>query len=210
MAKTIKAPILTAQGDKTGRECAFSVGEAAHPDHLAYLGVKAHLAAQRQGTHQTKARAYVRGSTRKLRKQKGTGNARVGSKKSPIFRGGGRAFGPSSRDYTIKLNKKTKHLARRVALVEKLADKNLLVVEDFSFEAPKTKRYRQFLVDLSVQDKKSLLVTDGTSEHLFLSSRNLPLAEVLAINFLSTHAVLRSERIIFLESTISGLEKMLL
>ena len=204
--------MYTFGGEESGRTCSLplsSLEEVAHADHLAYLSVKAYLAAQRQGTHQSKERSFVRGSTRKLRKQKGTGNARVGSKKSPIFRGGGRAFGPSPRDYTMKVNKKTQRLAREVVLSGKLRDKQLLVVEDFSFEEPKTKRYLEFLSNFSFQGKKSLLVIGETDKALYLSSRNLPSSDVRVVDFLNTYEILDNERIVFFEKAVAKLEKIL-
>ena len=208
----MEVPVYTFVGEKSGRTCSLplsSLDEVAHADHLAYLSVKAYLAAQRQGTHQSKERSFVHGSTRKLRKQKGTGNARVGSRKSPIFRGGGRAFGPSPRDYTMKVNKKTRRLARGVALSSKLQDKQLLVVENFSFEEPKTKRYLEFLSNFSFQGKKSLLVISEADKVLYLSSRNLPFSSVRVVDFLNTYEVLDNEQIVFFEKAAAKLEKML-
>lgn len=208
----MELPVFTFEAKETTKTCAFpSVleEEVSHAGHLVYLSAKAHLAAQRQGTHQAKERAFVRGSTGKLRKQKGTGNARVGSRKSPIFRGGGRAFGPSPRDYTLKLNKKAGRLAKRVALAKKLLDKQVMVVEDFSFEAPKTKRYLEFLTHFSLQNKQTLLVMNADNKNVFFSSRNLPQAKVQVVSFLSTYELLYSERIIFFEGAVDGLAQLL-
>jgi large subunit ribosomal protein L4 len=178
-------------------------------DHAIYLDVKQYLANQRQGTSKTKERADITGSTRKIKRQKGTGTARAGSIKSPIFRGGGRAFGPRPRNYSFKLNKKLKAIARNSALSYKAKEKGISVVEDFSFEAPKTKEYLNMLNKLSLADKKTLLVLPENNNNIYLSSRNIQRAKVITAENLTTYDVINSDNLMFLESSIEKVEQLL-
>ncbi len=176
-------------------------------DHAIYLDVKQYLANNRQGTHKTKERADITGSTRKIKRQKGTGTARAGSIKSPIFRGGGRAFGPRPRNYSFKLNRKVKQLARKSALSYKAKDKAILVVEDFSMEEPKTRTFSDIRKSLNVDRKKSLLVLSEPNKNIFLSSRNLGDSKVITISELNTYDIMSASVVIFMESSLEVLQK---
>ena len=176
-------------------------------DHAIYLDVKQYLANQRQGTHKSKQRNEIAGSTRKLHKQKGTGGARAGSIKSPLFNGGGRVFGPQPRDYSFKLNKKLKQLARRSALTYKALDKNIVVLEDFSFDAVKTKNYAKLVADLQVGDVKTLLVLPAANNNVYLSSRNLKKAKVVTAADLNTHDVLNAGKLLLTTGSVKMLEE---
>jgi large subunit ribosomal protein L4 len=176
-------------------------------DHAIYLDVKQYLANQRQGTHKSKQRNEIAGSTRKLHKQKGTGGARAGSIKSPLFNGGGRVFGPQPRDYSFKLNKKLKQLARRSALTYKAIDNNIVVLEDFSFDAVKTKSYAKLISDLKVGDEKTLLVLPAANNNIYLSSRNLKKAKVITADQLNTHDVLSAGKLLLTTGTVKMLEE---
>jgi large subunit ribosomal protein L4 len=178
-------------------------------DHAIYLDVKQYLANQRQGTHATKQRNELSGSTRKLRRQKGTGGARIGDIKSPVLRGGGRAFGKKPRDYSFKVNKKVKRLARKSALSYKLKDNNVLVLEDFQFDNPKTKQYLAMLEKFNLIDKKSLLVIPGVDKNIILSSRNLAKASVAVASDLNTYQILNAQHLVIVESSIKEIENML-
>jgi len=178
-------------------------------DHSIYLAVKAYQAAQRQGTHKSKERAEIAGSTRKLKKQKGTGTARAGSIKSPVFRGGGRVFGPRPRNYDLKLNKKVARLARRSVLSQRAASGNLRVIEDFTFSDPKTKEYAAVIDNLKVADTKSLLVVGDYDKNVYLSSRNMQKSKVINVNELSTFDLLAAREIFISESAISKLAETL-
>ncbi len=179
-------------------------------DHAIYLDVKQYLANQRQGTHATKQRNEVKGSTRKLRRQKGTGAARIGDIKSPLLRGGGRAFGKKPRDYSFKVNKKVKSLARMSALAYKVKDNNILVLEDFSFETPKTKQYIELLERFNMLDKKSLLVIPEADKNIMLSSRNLSKARVAIASDINTYQILNAQHLVFVESSLKEVENTLL
>ena len=176
-------------------------------DHAIYLDVKQYLAAQRSGTHKAKERSDVKGSRRKLRKQKGSGAARVGDIKNPLFRGGGRVFGPRPRKYDFKLNKKVKRLARKSALSYMAKDKNIIVLEDFSFDAPKTKSYMDFLNNFDQLDNKTLLVLAESNKNIFLSSRNLSKAKVVLASELNTYDVMNANKLMVMESSINEIEK---
>jgi large subunit ribosomal protein L4 len=176
-------------------------------DHAIYLDVKQYLAAQRLGTHKAKERGDVKGSRRKLRKQKGSGAARVGDIKNPLFRGGGRVFGPRPRKYDFKVNKKVKRLARKSALSYKAKDKNIIVLEDFSFDAPKTKSYMDFLTNFDQLDNKTLLVLAESNNNIFLSSRNLKKAKVVLASELNTYDVMNANKLMIMESTINEIVK---
>lgn len=178
-------------------------------DHAIYLDVKQHLANKRQGTHKSKERNEVSGSTKKLKKQKGTGGARAGSDKSPTRIGGGRIFGPRPRDYAFKLNKKLKRLARISALTYKAKENNITILEDFSFETPKTKKYVDLLNNLTLSDKKTLLVLGESNKNVYLSSRNLNKAKVVSTSELNTYDILNANNILFVESSIKEIENLL-
>lgn len=167
--------VVNIKGEDTGRtiQLAEDVFGIEPNEHCVYLAVKAHLANQRQGTHKAKERSEVSGSTRKLKRQKGTGTARAGDINSPVFRGGGRAFGPRPRNYEMRLNKKTKRLARKSALSDKFKNNALLVIEDFVFDVPKTKEFNNILQSLGLADKKLLFVTNDYNREVYLSGRNL-------------------------------------
>ena len=178
-------------------------------DHVIWLAVRQYLADQRQGTHKSKERSEVSGSTRKLKRQKGTGGARAGDTNSPTIKGGGRVFGPRPRDYRFKLNKKVKRLARLSALTYKSRENNIIVVEDFSFEAPKTKKMIEILSALKVQDKKTLLIIDTIKEKFVsLSARNLQKVNVMSPELINTYAVLNADKLIISESMIKELERV--
>ena len=178
-------------------------------DHAIYLDVKAYLANQRQGTSKSKQRNEISGSTRKLKKQKGTGTARAGSIKNPLFRGGGRVFGPVPRDYTQKLNKKVKKLARKSALSSLLKKESIVVIEDFNMTAPKTSEYRAFLGNFGIADKKSLLVVPELNKTVYLSSRNLRGARVVLASELNTYDIMNANKLLLCESSVSKLETIL-
>ena len=176
-------------------------------DHAIYLDVKQYLAAQRFGTHKTKERSDVKGSRRKIRKQKGSGAARVGDIKNPLFRGGGRVFGPRPRSYDFKVNKKVKRLARKSALSYMAQDKNIIVLEDFNFDTPKTKSYSDFLSNFDLLDNKTVLVLAESNKNIFLSSRNLEKAKVVLASELNTYDVMNANKLMVMESSIKEIEK---
>jgi large subunit ribosomal protein L4 len=203
--------ILNNAGKDTGKKVNLndSIFAVEPNDHAIYLDVKQYLANQRQGTHKSKERGEIKGSTRKIKKQKGTGTARAGSIKSPVFKGGGRVFGPRVRDYSIKLNKKLKQLARKSALTYKAKANQILVIEDFNFEAPKTKEFATMLNNLKVNDKKSLLVLADTNKNIYLSSRNIQGAEVIAADMLNTYQIMRASSLIITEKSVEIIESVL-
>ena len=176
-------------------------------NHALYLDVKQYLAAQRSGTHKSKERSDVKGSRRKLRKQKGSGAARVGDIKNPIFRGGGRVFGPRPRKYGFKLNKKVKRLARKSALSYMAKDNNIIVLEDFNFDIPKTNSYTEILSNFNLLDEKTVLILSEPKNNVFLSSRNLKKARVILASELNTYDVMNSNKLMIIESSIKELEK---
>lgn len=175
--------------------------------HAIYLDVKNYLAAQRQGTHKSKERGEIKGSRRKLRKQKGSGAARVGDIKNPIFRGGGRIFGPRPRNYEFKLNKKVKNIARKSALSQKAKNKNIIVLEDFSMESPSTKGYAKILSNLEQENNKTLLILADPNKNILLSSRNLKKTKVVTASNLTTYDLVNANKLMFVESSIKFLEK---
>lgn len=207
----MKVEVLDRQGKKTGRKVELSddVFGIEPNEHAIYLDVKQYLAHQRQGTHKAKERAEIAGSTRKIKKQKGTGTARAGSIKSPVFRGGGRIFGPRPRQYDQKLNKNVKRLARKSALSMKTQDKAIYVVEDFEFETPKTKDFKSFLQSLGLEDKKSLVVLGGLNNNVYLSARNLKRSQVVTNSQLNTYSILNANSVVLLESSVEGIESNL-
>ena len=175
--------------------------------HAIYLDDKNYLAAQRQGTHKSKERGEIKGSRRKLRKQKGSGAARVGDIKNPIFRGGGRVFGPRPRNYEFKLNKKVKNIARKSALSQKAKNKNIIVLEDFSMEVPSTKGYAKILSNLEQENNKTLLILANSNKNILLSSRNLKKTKVVTASNLTTYDLVNANKLMFVESSIKFLEK---
>lgn len=177
-------------------------------DHAIYLDVKQYMANKRQGTHKSKEKWEVSASTKKLKRQKGTGGARAGSMKSPLFRGGGRIFGPQPRDYDFKLNKKLKLVARKSALTYKALENEIIVVEDFNFEAPKTKQIVELKNNLKIADKKSLLILPRENNNIYLSSRNLQDFQVVIASNLNTYDILNAKKIVFLESSVEEVEKI--
>ena len=203
--------VLKNTGEDTGRKVKLNkdIFGIAPNDHAIYLDGKQYLANKRQGTHKAKERADIVGSTRKIKKQKGSGTARAGSIKSPLFRGGGRAFGPRPRDYSFKLNKKVKILARKSALSYKAKEKCIAVLEDFKLEAPKTKAYLTMLSDLSFADKKTLLVLAENNSNIYMSSRNLKKASVTTADRINTYDVVNADILVFFESSIKKVEELL-
>lgn len=205
----MKLDVLNIQGKSTGRsvELSDTVFGAEPNDHAVYLAVKQYLAAQRQGTHKAKEKFEVSYSTRKIKRQKGTGTARAGSLKSPIFRHGGRTFGPRPRDYGIKLNKKVKRLAAISALSTKAKNGQILVVEDFTFEQPKTKEFLQVLNNINADSRKSLFVTPDRDQTLYLSGRNLEGAGVVEAGNLNTYEIVNTNTLILSESAVKKIEE---
>ena len=204
----MKVAVVDNKGKETGRKADLSdaVFGIEPNNHAVYLDVKQYLANQRQGTHKAKERAEIAGSTRKIKKQKGTGTARAGSIKSGVFKGGGRMFGPRPRNYSFKLNKGLKRLARRSALSMKASDNAITVVEDFNLEAPKTKDFINVLKALGLEGKKSLMVLGESNNNVYLSSRNLKTAEVLTISELSTYKIMNANNVVFLEGSLESVE----
>lgn len=207
----MKVAVLDINGKDTGRKAELSkeVFGIEPNNHAVYLDVKQYLANQRQGTHKAKERGEIAGSTRKIKKQKGTGTARAGSIKSGVFKGGGRMFGPRPRNYSFKLNKNLKRLARKSALSMKANDKDIVVLEDFNFEAPKTKNFTAVLKALDIQDKKSLFVLGASNNNVYLSSRNFKGSEVVTNTELSTYKILNANKLVLLESSLEGIESNL-
>lgn len=195
-------------GEDTGKKITLekSIFAVEPNDHAIYLEVKRYLAAQRQGTHKSKQRAEVSYSTKKIKKQKGTGTARAGSRRSPIFKGGGRAFGPQPRSYEIKINKKVRMLAKHSALTYKAKGKGILVIEDFQLETPKTKSMVEISNKLNVSDKKVLLVMHENNEQVQLSARNLQKVKVVLVNNLTTYDIMNSTMLLFSESSLNKLQ----
>ena len=207
----MKVAVLDLNGKDTGRKADLSKDVfAIEPNnHAVYLDVKQYLANQRQGTHKAKERGEISGSTRKIKKQKGTGTARAGSIKSGVFKGGGRMFGPRPRSYSFKLNKSLKRLARKSALSIKAGEKSIVVLEDFNFDAPKTKNFTAVLKALNLENKKSLFVLGASNNNVYLSSRNFKGSEVITNSELSTYKILNANQIVLLESSLEGIESNL-
>jgi large subunit ribosomal protein L4 len=200
--------ILNISGKETGRKVNLddSIFGVEPNDHAIYLDTKQYLANQRQGTHKSKERGEVAGSTRKIKRQKGTGTARAGSIKNPLFRGGGRMFGPKPRYYGFKLNKKVKQLARKSALSYKASGNNIIVLEDFSLETPKTKEIIKMGNSLNITNKKSVFVLSEQNNNIYLSSRNLYGVEVVIASELSTYKIMRASTLILAESAVDVLQ----
>jgi large subunit ribosomal protein L4 len=207
----MEVKVLNVSGKETGAKVQLpeSVFGIEPNDHAIYLDVKQFLANQRQGTHKSKQRNEIAGSTRKLYKQKGTGGARAGSVKSPLFNGGGRVFGPQPRDYGFKLNKKLKALARKSALSYKAKDNNVVVLEDFNFDSIKTKNYIQMVADLNVTNVRTLLVLATADNNVYLSSRNLKKAKVITADQLNTYDVLNAGKLLLTAGAVKTLEEAL-
>ncbi|EMQ94429.1 50S ribosomal protein L4 [Xanthomarina gelatinilytica] len=207
----MKVAVLDINGKETGRKADLSDAVfAIEPNnHAVYLDVKQYLANQRQGTHKAKERAEISGSTRKIKKQKGTGTARAGSIKSGVFKGGGRMFGPRPRNYGFKLNKNLKRLARKSALSIKANEKSIVVLEDFNFDSPKTKNFVAVLKALDLENKKSLFVLGASNNNVYLSSRNLKGSEVISNSELSTYKILNANQVVLLESSLEEIESNL-
>jgi large subunit ribosomal protein L4 len=207
----MEVAVIKSSGEKTSKnvnlpETVFGIEPN---DHAIYLDVKSYLANQRQGTHKSKQRNEISGSSRKLKKQKGTGGARAGNIKNPQFKGGGRIFGPQPRDYSFKLNKKVKDLARKSALTYKAKDNSIAILEDFSFEAPKTKQFLSLLAALSLSDKKTLLVLPEVNKNVILSGRNIQNTKITTADQINTYDVMNADNVIFVESSITKVENLL-
>lgn len=207
----MQVEVLNISGKKTAKkvELAEVIFGLEPNDHSIYLDVKHYLAAQRQGTHKSKERAEISRTTKKLKRQKGTGGARAGSMKSPLFVGGGRAFGPRPRDYSFKLNKKVKRLARVSALSYKAKENAITVLEDFNFESPKTKDYAELMKNLNLSDKKTLLVLGDQNKNVYLSARNLEGTKVVTASELNTYDIVNAHSLILSESSVKVLESLL-
>ncbi len=207
----MEVAVVDINGKETGRKVTLSdaVFGIEPNEHAVYLDVKQYLANQRQGTHKAKERAEIAGSTRKIKKQKGTGTARAGSIKNPLFVGGGRIFGPRPKDYTQKLNKNVKRLARKSALSMKAKEQSITVIEDFQLEAPKTKDFVNILKALGLEDKKSLIVLGGSNKNVYLSSRNLKTSDVVTNSELSTYKIVHANNLVLLEGALEGIESNL-
>lgn len=203
----MEVKVLDINGKETGRTVNLSDSVfAIEPNkHAVYLDVKQYLANQRQGTHKAKERAEITGSTRKIKKQKGTGTARAGSIKSPLFKGGGTVFGPRPRSYSFKLNKSLKRLARKTALTLKAKDSNLVVIEDFNFDTPSTKNFINVLKALGLDNKKSLFVLGGSNKNVYLSSRNLKSSSVVTSSDLNTYALMNADSLVLTEGSVEGI-----
>ncbi|MGQ1890811.1 50S ribosomal protein L4 [Thermophagus sp. OGC60D27] len=202
--------VVNIQGQETGRkvELPDTVFGIEPNDHAIYLDVKQFLANNRQGTHKSKERAEIAGSTKKIKRQKGTGTARAGSIKSPVFRGGGRVFGPRPRDYSFKLNKKLKQLARKSALAYKAKNNAIVVVEDFSMEAPKTKEFVNIRKNLKLDGVKSLMIFKEVDRNVFLSSRNVPKCQVATLTSLNTYNIMNAQSLVLAESSVEEIVQL--
>lgn len=201
----MEVAVYNIKGEDTGRKVTLndSVFGIEPNEHVVYLDVKQYMANQRQGTHKSKERSEIAGSTRKLHKQKGGGGARIGDIKSPVLVGGGRIFGPRPRNYEFKLNKKVKQLARKSALSYKAQENQIIVVEDFTFEAPKTKEFVNFAKNIKVADEKAVLVLAGQNKNVFLSARNLPNVEIVTASDLNTYKILDNKSLVLSESSVA-------
>jgi large subunit ribosomal protein L4 len=203
--------VVKQSGEKTGRNVSLSseVFGIEPNDHAIWLDVKSILANQRQGTHKSKQRNEIAGSSKKIKKQKGTGGARAGNIKNPQFKGGGRIFGPAPRDYSFKLNKKVKDLARRSALSYKAKDQQIAIIEDFSFENAKTKQFQSLLKSLNFTDTKTLLVLTDTNKNVALAGRNIPNTKIITASQINTYDVVNAEQLILLEGSLNKIDNLL-
>ena len=208
----MKVSVLNIKGKETGREIELSkkVFEIESSENAVYLDVKQYLANQRQGNAKTKERAEIKGSTRKIKKQKGTGTARAGSIKNPLFRGGGTIFGPRPRDYELKVNKSVKKLARKSALTDKCKTKSISVVENIDFKTPKTKSFNDLLKAFGLEDKKTLFVMDGVNKNVYLSARNLKKSEVVTDSEISTYKILNAQHLVIEENAVEKIQSNLI
>jgi large subunit ribosomal protein L4 len=207
----MEVAVLKYSGEKTSKKVNLSddVFGVEPNDHAIYLDVKSILANQRQGTHKSKQRNEISGSSKKIKKQKGTGGARAGNIKNPQFKGGGRVFGPTPRDYSFKLNKKVKDLARKSALSYKAKDNAIAVLEDFNFDSPKTKQYVNLLNALSLGDKKTLLILGENNKNVVMSGRNIENTKITTVDQINTYDLMHADNVIFVESSISKVENLL-
>jgi large subunit ribosomal protein L4 len=203
--------VVKYSGESTGRKINLDseVFGIEPNDHAIYLDVKSILANQRQGTHKSKQRNEISGSSRKIKKQKGTGGARAGNIKNPLFKGGGRVFGPTPRDYSFKLNKKVKDLARKSALTYKAKDNSIFILEDFNFADPKTKQYLDMLKSLSLSDKKTLFVFPEVNTNVVLSSRNVSNSKVITAAQINTFDVMNADQLVLVESSLNSINTIL-
>ena len=207
----MKLDVLNINGTSTGRsiELPEEVFGIKPNEHCVYLAVKLYLANQRQGTHKSKQRNEISGSSKKLKKQKGTGGARAGNIKNPQFKGGGRVFGPQPRDYSFKLNKKVKDLVRKSALTYKAKDNSIAVLEDFTFDSPKTKQFVGLLKSLSLGDKKTLFVLPEGNKNVVLAGRNVENSKITTADQINTYDLMNADTLVFVESAISKIENLL-
>jgi large subunit ribosomal protein L4 len=207
----MEVAVIKYSGEKTSKKVnlAADVFGIEPNDHAIYLDVKSYLANQRQGTHKSKQRNEISGSSKKIKKQKGTGGARAGNIKNPQFKGGGRIFGPVPRDYSFKLNKKVKDLARKSALSYKAKDNSIAILEDFNFESAKTKQYVSLLNALSLADKKTLLILPEVNKNIVLSGRNIQNTKITTADQINTYDVMNADNVIFVESAINKVENLL-
>lgn len=203
--------VVKSSGETTGRKVNLNqeVFGIEPNDHAIYLDVKSILANQRQGTHKSKQRNEISGSSKKIKKQKGTGGARAGNIKNPQFKGGGRIFGPTPRDYSFKLNKKVKDLARKSALTYKAKENSISVLEDFDFSAPKTKQYLAMLKSLSLNDKKTLFVLPEVKKNIVLSGRNVPNSKIITASQINTFDLMNADQLVLVESSLSSINNIL-
>ena len=207
----MEVAVLKYSGEETKKKVSLSdaVFGIEPNDHAIYLDVKSYLANHRQGTHKSKQRNEIAGSSKKIKKQKGTGGARAGNIKNPQFKGGGRVFGPTPRDYSFKLNKKVKDLARKSALSYKAKDNSIAVLEDFNFESAKTKQYVNLLSALKLSDKKTLLVLPEKNKNIVLSGRNIQNAKITTADQINTYDLMHADNVIFVESAVGKIENLL-
>lgn len=205
----MKAAVINSEGSSTGKSVNLpaSIFGVEPNEHAIYLAVKQYMHGQRQGTHKSKERGEIKGSTKKIKKQKGTGTARAGSIKSPLFRSGGRIFGPKPRNYDIKLNKKVRSLARNSALTLKAKNDSVMIVEDFTLDVPRTKTFKSMLEGAGIDSKKTLLVTSELDPIISKSASNLPKAHVVSLAGLSTYGIVSSNTVLFTQSAIDQLSK---
>ena len=203
--------VINIKGEDTGKKITLSeeIFGIAPNEHAVYLDVKQYLANQRQGTHKSKERAEVNYSTRKLKRQKGTGGARAGSRKSPVFVGGGRIFGPRPRDYSFKLNKKVKVLARKSALAVKAQSNAVSILEEFTFDTPRTKSYLEFLNAISMTGKKTLLILGAADKNVYLSGRNIPKTQITTADMVNTYELMHADRLLISAPALDVLETLL-
>ncbi len=201
--------VVKISGESTGKKVKLSkeIFGIEPNDHAIYLDVKQIMGHMRQGTHKSKERSEIRGSRKKIKRQKGTGTARFGDIKNPIFRGGGRAFGPRPRNYGGKVNRKVKELARKSALTYKVQNKQIMVIEDFTLEAPKTSEFANIQKNLKIDNKKSLFVIGERNKNLYLSSRNLQNSKVITLSELNTYEIMKASALLFVESSLEVLQK---